>query len=128
MMGDLSAALARPAYAVILINSLSPIRCSSATGRKKGDGCMVEPMLIDLRALLVEKDDCDAGTVQKVREALAQGGNQFRSLRDVVELLKKKLESATGAAAKRWHLKLGIANFFLGHTAEAAEQLRLAEG
>jgi DNA-directed RNA polymerase subunit alpha len=89
---------------------------------------MVEPMLIDLRALLVEKDDCDAGTVQKVREALAQGGTQFRSLRDVVELLKKKVESASGAAAKRWHLKLGIANFFLGHTAEAAEHLRAAEG
>jgi DNA-directed RNA polymerase subunit alpha len=89
---------------------------------------MVEPLLIDLRALLVEKEDCDAGTVQKVREALAQGGTQFRSLRDVVELLKKKVESATGAAAKRWHLKLGIANFFLGHTAEAAEQLRQAEG
>jgi DNA-directed RNA polymerase subunit alpha len=89
---------------------------------------MVEPMLIDLRALLVEKEDCDAGTVQKVREALAQGGTQFRSLRDVVELLKKKVESATGAAAKRWHLKLGIANFFLGHTAEAAEHLRQAEG
>jgi DNA-directed RNA polymerase subunit alpha len=89
---------------------------------------MVEPMLIDLRALLVEKEDCDAGTVQKVREALAQGGTQFRSLREVVEMLTKKLESASGAAAKRWHLKLGIANFFLGHTAEAAEQLRQAEG
>jgi DNA-directed RNA polymerase subunit alpha len=66
--------------------------------------------------------------VQKVREALGQGGTQFRSLRDVVELLKKKLESASGAAAKRWHLKLGIANFFLGHTAEAAEHLRQSEG
>src|SRR6266542_902104 len=89
---------------------------------------MVEPMLIDLRALLVEKEDCDAGTVQKVREALAQGGPQFRALRDVVELLDKKLESATGAVAKRWHLKLGIALFFLGHTGEAAEHLRQAEG
>ncbi len=89
---------------------------------------MVEPMLIDLRALLVEKEDCDAGTVQKVREALAQGGTQFRALRDVVELLDKKLESATGAVAKRWHLKLGIALFFLGHTGEAAEHLRQAEG
>ena len=29
---------------------------------------MVEAMLIDLRALLVEKEDCDAGTVAKVRE------------------------------------------------------------
>src|SRR4051812_3454751 len=89
---------------------------------------MVEPMLIDLRALLVEKEDCDAGTVQKIREALGQGGTQYRSLRDVLELLNKKLESASGAAAKRWHLKLGIANFFLGHTGDAAEHLRQAEG
>jgi DNA-directed RNA polymerase subunit alpha len=88
---------------------------------------MVEPMLIDLKALLVEKEDCDAGTVTKVREALAQGGTQYRTLRDVSEVLKKRLESATGAAAKKWHLKLGIALYFLGHTREAAEQLRHAD-
>src|SRR5579884_2212289 len=89
---------------------------------------MVEPMLIDLKALLVEKEDCDAGTVTKVREALAQGGTQYRSLRDVADVLRKRLEAATGAAAKKWHLKLGVALYFLGHTREAAEQLRHAEG
>src|SRR5262249_50224961 len=83
---------------------------------------------IDLRAILVEREDCDAGTVTKVREALAQGGGQFRSLRDVTEMLRKKLEGATGAAAKKWHRKLGIALYFLGHTAEAVEHLRQAEG
>jgi DNA-directed RNA polymerase subunit alpha len=88
---------------------------------------MVEQMLIDLRALLVEREDCDAGTVQKLREALAQGGNQYRSLRDVTDILRKKLETAP-AAAKKWHLKLGIALFFLGHTSEAADHLRAAEG
>ena len=89
---------------------------------------MVEPMLIDLKALLVEREDCDAGTVQKLREALAQGSNQYRALRDVTENLKKKLEGSSGAAAKKWHLKLGIAQFFLGHTADAADNLRQAEG
>src|SRR4051794_2953788 len=88
---------------------------------------MVEHV-IDLKALLVEKPDCDAGTVTKVREALGQGGGQFRALREVVEALKKKLESATGAAAKTGHLKLGIASYFLGHTREAAEHLRQADG
>jgi DNA-directed RNA polymerase subunit alpha len=88
---------------------------------------MVEPMLIDLRALLVEKEDCDAGTVAKVREGLAQGGNQYRVLKDAIEALKKKLESAAGTAAKRLHLKLGIAQFFLGHTRDAVEQLRQGE-
>ncbi len=89
---------------------------------------MVEPMLIDLKSLLVEREDCDAGTVQKLREALAQGGNQFRALRDATDVLKKKLESATGAAAEKFHLKLGIAQYFLGHTGEAAKNLREAKG
>lgn len=89
---------------------------------------MVEPMLIDLKALLVEREDCDAGTVQKLREALAQGSGQYRALREVADTLKKRLESATGTAAKKYHLKLGIAQYFLGHTAEAAENLRQAEG
>jgi DNA-directed RNA polymerase subunit alpha len=89
---------------------------------------MVEQMMIDLKALLVEREDCDAGTVQQLRNGLAQGGGQYRALRDATEVIKKKLESASGAAAKRWHLKLGIASFFLGYTADAVEHLKQAEG
>jgi DNA-directed RNA polymerase subunit alpha len=89
---------------------------------------MVEPMMIDLKALLVEREDCDAGTVQKLREGLAQGGTQYRTLRDVTEVLKKKIEASSGAAAKRWQLKLGIAQFFLGFTQQAIDHLRQAEG
>jgi DNA-directed RNA polymerase subunit alpha len=89
---------------------------------------MVEPMLIDLKAILVEREDCDAGTVQKIREALAQGKTQYRTLRDVTEVLKKRAESASGTQAKRWHLKLGIASFFLGHLGDAVEHLKQAEG
>jgi DNA-directed RNA polymerase subunit alpha len=89
---------------------------------------MVEPMMIDLKALLVEREDCDAGTVQQLRNGLAQGGTQYRTLRDVVQILRKKVESASGAAAKRWHLKLGIALFFLGYLGEAVEHLQQAEG
>src|SRR6202165_865105 len=85
---------------------------------------MVEPMMIDLKALLVERPDCDAGPVQQLRNALAQGGTQYRTLRDVTEVLKKKLETAPPAAAKTWHLKIGIASFFLGFTAQAVEHLR----
>jgi DNA-directed RNA polymerase subunit alpha len=88
---------------------------------------MVESM-IDLKALLVEREDCDAGTVQQLRNGLAQGGNQYRVLRDVAETLKRKLEGAPPAQAKRWHLKLGITQYFLGHLGEAVEQLRQAEG
>ncbi|MBY0526690.1 MAG: tetratricopeptide repeat protein [Gemmataceae bacterium] len=84
--------------------------------------------LIDLKALLVEREDCDAGTVQKLREGLAQGGTQYRTLREVTAQLKKKLEASSGAAAKRWHLKLGIASFFLGHLSDAVDNLRQSEG
>ncbi len=89
---------------------------------------MAEAMLIDLKALLVEREDCDAGTVQQLRNALAQGGTQYRTLRDVADVLQKKLETLTGAPAKRWHLKLGIAFFFQGRTRDAADHLRQAEG
>src|SRR5260370_41821186 len=82
---------------------------------------------IDLKALLVEKPDCDAGTVQQLRNALAQGGTQYRSLRDVTDGLKKKLEAASGPQTKVWHLKVGIASFFLGYTRQAIENLRQAD-
>lgn len=88
---------------------------------------MVDALLIDLKSILVEREDCDAGTVQKVREGLAQGKTQYRTLRDVIEILKKKLESASGTTAKRWHLKLGIASYFLGHLGDAVEHLKQAE-
>lgn len=89
---------------------------------------MVEAMLIDLKALLVEREDCDAGTVQKLREGLAQGKTQYRTLRDVIEVLRKKAETATGAQQKRWHLKLGISCFFAGFLGDAVDHLRQAEG
>src|SRR6516165_1445332 len=89
---------------------------------------MVEQLLIDLKALMVEREDCDAGTVQQLRNGLAQGKTQYRTLRDVTDTLKKRAESASGVAAKRWHLKLGIASFFLGHLGDAVENLKQAEG
>src|ERR1700724_1275286 len=88
----------------------------------------MEIRMIDLKAMLVEREDCDSGTVQQLRNALAQGGTQYRTLRDVAEVLKKRLEGTTGAVAKHWHLKLGIASFFLGYTGQAVEHLRQAEG
>src|SRR4029453_4733344 len=84
--------------------------------------------LIDLKALLVEREDCDAGTVTKLREGLAQGGPQFKNLREGTEGLRKKLETAAPAQQKKLNLKLGIANYFLGHMGHAVESLRHAEG
>ncbi len=78
---------------------------------------------IDLKALLVEHEDCDAGTVQKLRTGLAQGGTQFRTLREVTETLTKRIETGQGNP-KKLHLKLGIAYYFLGYMEKAAENLR----
>jgi DNA-directed RNA polymerase subunit alpha len=88
----------------------------------------MEQLLIDLKALMVEREDCDAGTVQQLRNGLAQGKTQYRTLKEVAEILKKKLEGASGAVAKRLHLKLGISSFFLGHLGVAVENLKQAEG
>src|SRR2546421_1098844 len=81
---------------------------------------------IDLKALLVEHEDGDAGTVRKLRTGLAQGGTQFRSLREVTEALAKRLEAGQGNP-KKLHLKLGIAYYFLGYMEKAAEHLRQAD-
>src|SRR3954454_11653068 len=89
---------------------------------------MADAMLIDLKALLVEREDCDAGTVQRLRDGLAQGKTQYRTLRDVNDTLRKRLETASGPAAKKVHLKLGIVNYFLGHLGDSIENLRQAEG
>jgi DNA-directed RNA polymerase subunit alpha len=89
---------------------------------------MVDTMLIDLKALMVEREDCDAGTVEKLKNGLAQGKTQYRTLREATEQLKKKVEQSTGGQAKRWHLKLGISSYFLGYLSEAIENLRHAEG
>jgi DNA-directed RNA polymerase subunit alpha len=83
---------------------------------------------IDLKALLVEREDCDAGTVQQLRNGLAQGGSQYRVLREVGDILRKKIESTSGPAVKRWYLKLGVAQFFLGHLNDSVESLKQAEG
>jgi DNA-directed RNA polymerase subunit alpha len=88
---------------------------------------MVDTMLVDLKALLLEREDCDAGTVQQLRNGLAQGKTQYRSLRDVTEALKKKTE-AGGPTVKKLHLKTGIASYFLGKLGDAIEHLKAAEG
>lgn len=50
---------------------------------------MADQMLIDLRTLMVEKEDCDAGTVQQLRNGLAQGNQQFKSLKKLFNFLKE---------------------------------------
>ncbi len=83
---------------------------------------------IDLRALLVEREDFEGGMVSKLREGLAQGGPQVRNLRDILDILNKRLAVAAGPQQKKIHLKLGIAHYFLGQMASSIENLEKSEG
>ena len=84
--------------------------------------------LIDLRALLVERDDFEGSMVTKLREGLAQGGPQVKALKDIHETLTKRIAGAAPPQQKKLHLKLGVVQFFLGHMSEAVEQLKQSEG
>src|SRR3954468_18791922 len=66
--------------------------------------------------------------VSRLREGLAQGGPQVRNLREIIDILGKRLAVAAGPQQKKIHLKLGIAHFFLGHMTSAVEHLEKSEG
>lgn len=85
-------------------------------------------MLIDLRALLVEREEFEGSMVSKLREGLAQGGPQVRALREINDILNKRLAAASGPAAKKLHLKVGVTQFFLGHVNTAIDHLKQSEG
>src|SRR5688572_24092959 len=80
----------------------------------------------DIKAMFLEKEDCDAGTVQRLRDGLSQGPQQYKTLREAVEAMKSKVE-AGGPSIKKWHLKLGVANWFLGRTRDASKHLAQAD-
>ncbi|WP_439627347.1 DNA-directed RNA polymerase subunit alpha C-terminal domain-containing protein [Gemmata sp.] len=88
---------------------------------------MTEP-LIDLRALLVEREDFEGGMVSRLREGLAQGGSQVRAMREITDTLQKRLAVAAAPQQKKIHLKLGISFYFLGQIRTAVEHLNKAEG
>ena len=89
---------------------------------------MVEPMLIDLKALLVEREDCDAGTVQKLREAWPRAAPSTAPSATSPRRSRRSSKAPPAPPPRSWHLKLGIAQFFLGYTADAADNLQQAEG
>lgn len=88
---------------------------------------MTEPV-IDLRALLVEREEFEGAMVNKLREGLAQGPNQVRALKDINDTLAKRLAVSAGPQQKKLHLKLGVVHFFLGHTNQAVDHLKQSDG
>jgi hypothetical protein len=77
--------------------------------------------LIDLKALLMERPDCDAGAVRRLRNALARGGTRYRPSKDVTELFEKKTDSRTSRTAKNMACGLVSPPSFVGRTAKAVE-------
>ncbi len=88
---------------------------------------MTEP-LVDLKALLVEREEFEGSMVSKLREGLSQGANQIRALKDINDILQKRLAAAPPAQQKKLHLKLGVVHHYLGHMALAVEHLKQSEG
>jgi DNA-directed RNA polymerase subunit alpha len=88
----------------------------------------VTESLIDLKALLLEREDFEGGMVGRLREGLAQGGPQIRNLKEIIDTLTKRLAVAAAPQQKKMHLKLGIANYFLGHVRSAVDHLKQADG
>ncbi|QEL13827.1 tetratricopeptide repeat protein [Limnoglobus roseus] len=84
--------------------------------------------LIDLRALLVEREDFEGSMVSRLREGLAQAPAQIKNLREISEVLEKRLAVSAGPAQKKIHLKIGVAQFYLGHMDKAVEHLKQSEG
>ena len=88
---------------------------------------VTEP-LIDLRALLVEREDFEGGMVSRLREGLAQGGPRSATSRKSPTSFRSGSRSPPDRSRRRLHLKLGIAYYFLGHIRTAVEHLSKAEG
>jgi DNA-directed RNA polymerase subunit alpha len=88
----------------------------------------VTEQLVDLKALLVEREEFEGSMVSKLREGLSQGANQIRALKDINDVLTKRLATSTGPQLKKLHLKLGVVHHYLGHMNLAAEHLKQSEG
>lgn len=88
---------------------------------------MSDVLLINISALLLEREDMDAGVVQQLRSALAESPQQYNSLRDASEKLERMALERKGDPNKL-RLKLGIASYFLGRMTRAVEFLEPITG
>lgn len=87
---------------------------------------MVDVPLINVSALLLEREDMDAGVVQQLKTALSESPKQYTALRTATEKLEQNIQQGKGDAAKS-RLKLGVALFLLGRVSKAAELLESAK-
>src|SRR4051812_45841239 len=88
----------------------------------------VTDQFVDLKALLVEREEFEGSMVSKLREGLAQGASQVRALREINDILGKRIAAAAAPQQKKLHLKLGVVQFYLGHTQLAIDHLKQSDG
>jgi DNA-directed RNA polymerase subunit alpha len=81
---------------------------------------------INLQALLLEREEMDAGVVQQIRTALTEATSQFRSLREAADQLEQRLAAGRGDS-DLLKLKIGICSFFLGRMERSADLLSEAK-
>lgn len=82
--------------------------------------------LINLNALLLEREEMDAGVVQQIKTALTEAPSQYRALREAADQLEVRLAEGRGNADVL-RLKTGICSFFLGRMERSAELLDQAK-
>lgn len=87
---------------------------------------MADVPLINVGALLLEREDMDAGVVQQLKTALAESPKQFGALRDATDRLEQHLSAGKGDPGKL-RLKLGVASFLLGRVERGAQVLAEAK-
>ena len=78
--------------------------------------------LINLPALLLEREEMDAGVVQQIKTALTEAPSQYKSLRDATDQLEQRLISGKGNP-EILALKVGVCSYFLGRMDRSAELL-----
>ena len=88
---------------------------------------MTEP-LIDLKALLVEREDFEGSMVSKLREGLAQGPQQIKALKEIHDTLSKRIAVAAGPQQKKLQLKMGVVQFYQGDMNAAVDSLKQSDG
>jgi DNA-directed RNA polymerase subunit alpha len=77
---------------------------------------------INLSALLLERDEMDAGVVQQIRTALTEAPSQYKSLRESTDQLEQRLSAGRGVEDVL-KLKIGVCSYFLGRMERSTELL-----
>ena len=83
---------------------------------------LMESPLVNIPALLLEREDMDAGVVSQIRDGLSESTMQYASLKESAQKLDFQLSEGKGNKAML-KLKAGIAWYLVGYPNRASELL-----